>query len=71
LIKRYLGNILDGRNAPLKRSAIVALSRRIRACYHGVRAEMPPYGAQDLLDLELYLAWRANGLPLETPGVRR
>jgi L-cysteine S-thiosulfotransferase len=48
-----------------------SLHRRLRACYFGVRAEMPPYGAQDLLDLELFLAWRAQGLTLETPGVRR
>ncbi len=37
----------------------------------GLRAEMPPYGAQELLELELYLAWRGSGLPIETPGVRR
>jgi L-cysteine S-thiosulfotransferase len=48
-----------------------SLQRRIRACYFGVRAEMPAFGAQELLDLELYLAWRASGLPVETPGVRR
>jgi len=48
-----------------------SLQRRMRACYFGLRAEMPPYGAQELLDLELYLAWRASGLPVETPGVRR
>jgi sulfur-oxidizing protein SoxA len=36
-----------------------------------VRAEIPDYGAQELLELELYLAWRGNGLPVETPGVRR
>ena len=48
-----------------------SLQRRLRACYFGVRAEMPPYGAQDLLDLELFLAWRAQGLTIETPGVRR
>ena len=48
-----------------------SLQRRIRACYFGLRAEMPPYGAQDLLDLELYLAWRGSGLRIETPGVRR
>ena len=28
-------------------------------------------GAPELTDLELYLAWRAQGLPLEAPGVRR
>lgn len=48
-----------------------SLQRRIRSCYERVRAEMPPYGAQELLDLELFLAWRARGLPIETPGVRR
>ena len=48
-----------------------SLHRRLRACYFGVRAEMPPPGAQELLDLELFLAWRAQGLAVETPGVRR
>ena len=48
-----------------------SLQRRLRACYSGVRAELPPYGAQDLLDLSLYLGWRAEGLPIESPGVRR
>src|SRR5207302_837223 len=48
-----------------------SLERRLRACVSGVRAEMPPYGAPEYLDLELFLAWRAQGLPVETPGVRR
>ena len=48
-----------------------SLQRRLRACYFGVRAEMPAYDSEALLDLELYLAWRASGLPVETPGVRR
>ena len=48
-----------------------SLQRRLRACLFGIRAEMPPPGAPELTDLELYLAWRANGLPLESPGVRR
>ncbi len=48
-----------------------SLQRRIRACLFGIRAEMPPPGAPELTDVELYLAWRAQGLPLETPGVRR
>ena len=48
-----------------------SLERRIRACLSGIRAEMLPYGSQEYLDLELYLAWRAQGLPIETPGVRR
>ena len=48
-----------------------SLQRRIRACLFGIRAEMPPPGAPELADVELFLAWRAQGLPLEAPGVRR
>jgi sulfur-oxidizing protein SoxA len=48
-----------------------SLERRLRACLSGIRAEMLPYGSQEYLDLELYLAWRAQGLTMETPGVRR
>jgi sulfur-oxidizing protein SoxA len=48
-----------------------SLERRLRACLSGIRAEMLPYGSQEYLDIELYLAWRAQGLPIETPGVRR
>ena len=55
----------------LEWQSVGSLQRRIRACYFGVRAEMPDYGAPELLDLELFLAWRARGLPIETPGVRR
>jgi sulfur-oxidizing protein SoxA len=28
------------------------------------------YGAPEQVDLELYLMWRARGMPLETPAVR-
>jgi sulfur-oxidizing protein SoxA len=48
-----------------------SLERRLRACLSGIRAERLPYGAREYLDLELYLAWRARGLAVETPGVRR
>jgi sulfur-oxidizing protein SoxA len=48
-----------------------SLHRRFRSCLYGVRAEMLPLGSPELLDLELFLAWRAQGLPIETPGVRR
>jgi sulfur-oxidizing protein SoxA len=36
----------------------------------GVRAEAFAFGAQELTQLELFLMWRARGMPLETPGVR-
>lgn len=48
-----------------------SLERRLRACLSGIRAVMLPYGSPEYLDLGLYLAWRAQGLPVETPGVRR
>ena len=48
-----------------------SLQRRIRACFFGVRAEMPAYDAPELLDLALYVGWRGNGLAIEAPGVRR
>jgi sulfur-oxidizing protein SoxA len=31
----------------------------------------PAYGSPELVELELYLAWRGTGLAVETPGVRR
>jgi sulfur-oxidizing protein SoxA len=75
--KRLLGETISqghGNAFPAYRlewQTLGSLQRRIRACFYGVRAEMPDYGAPELLDLELYLAWRAQGLPVETPGVRR
>jgi sulfur-oxidizing protein SoxA len=48
-----------------------SLQRRLRACYFGVRAEMPAFGADDLVALELYLATRARGLVSSPPGVRK
>lgn len=48
-----------------------SLHRRLRSCQFGVRAQMLPAGHENLMALELYLAWRAQGLPVETPGVRR
>ncbi|MEP7154670.1 MAG: sulfur oxidation c-type cytochrome SoxA [Betaproteobacteria bacterium] len=50
---------------------IGSLQRRLRACYFGVRAEMPGYGSEELLALEMYLAVREKGLAIEVPGVRK
>jgi len=47
-----------------------SLERRLRGCLTGVRAESSPYGAPELVNLELYLMWRANGMKIETPAVR-
>jgi sulfur-oxidizing protein SoxA len=54
----------------LEWQALGSLQRRLRGCMSGVRAEPFAYGAQELVELELYLAMRAKGLPGETPGVR-
>ena len=48
-----------------------SLHRRIRDCDAGVRAEPHQSGSDIYTSLELYLAWRARGLLLEAPGVRR
>jgi sulfur-oxidizing protein SoxA len=47
-----------------------SLSRRLRNCLTGVRAELLEYGSSTQVALELYLGWRASGLKVETPGVR-
>ena len=44
----------------LEWQALGSLQRRLRACLFGIRAEMPPEGAPELTELELYLAWRAQ-----------
>lgn len=48
-----------------------SIDRRLRACYSGVQAVMPPSGDPALRDLELYLKVRATGLPLDGPAIRR
>ena len=47
-----------------------SLQRRLRNCMTGVRAQPLPYGAPEMVELELYLAWRDRGMPMETPAVR-
>jgi sulfur-oxidizing protein SoxA len=55
----------------LEWQSVGSLQRRIRACFFGVRAEQPAWDSEDLVALQLYLAVRARGLVLESPGVRR
>jgi L-cysteine S-thiosulfotransferase len=47
-----------------------SLARRIRGCLTGVRAQPFAAGSEEMTALEVYLAARAMGLPLETPAVR-
>jgi sulfur-oxidizing protein SoxA len=48
-----------------------SIDRRLRACYSGVQAVLPPPGHTDLRDLELFLKVRASGMPLDGPAIRR
>jgi L-cysteine S-thiosulfotransferase len=54
----------------LEWQAMGSLERRIRNCMVGVRAEPFADDTLDLVELELYLGARANGLHVETPAVR-
>ncbi len=47
-----------------------SLQRRLRDCMTAMRAEPYDYGSPELVDLEFFLAWRARGMPMETPAVR-
>ena len=47
-----------------------SLERRLRNCLTGMRAEPYPYGAPELVDLELFLMWRARGMTFESPAIR-
>jgi sulfur-oxidizing protein SoxA len=48
----------------------IPLHTRFDACFGLMRAEPFAAGSADYIALELYLAWRGNGLPIETPAVR-
>jgi sulfur-oxidizing protein SoxA len=47
-----------------------SLARRFRNCLTGIRAQHYAPGAPELVELELYLMWRARGMKLESPAVR-
>ena len=74
--KKLAGNIIPQAHPtgyPLYRlewQSIGSLQRRLRNCLIGMRAEHYEYGSPEYVDLELYLMWRARGMPMETPAVR-
>jgi sulfur-oxidizing protein SoxA len=47
-----------------------SIHRRFRGCNKQVRSTPYGYGSDEYVNLELFLAWRGNGLPVETPAVR-
>ncbi len=50
--------------------SLVSLQRFFRFCNARVRAAPYDFGAEEYVDLELYMAWRGSGLALEAPAVR-
>jgi sulfur-oxidizing protein SoxA len=54
----------------LEWQSVGSLQRRLRNCLIGMRAEPYAYGADEYVDLELFLMWRARGMTVETPAVR-
>ena len=54
----------------LKDADMVSLHGRFRGCVRDTRAETPKAFSDDLMALELYVAWRGTGLSVETPAVR-
>jgi sulfur-oxidizing protein SoxA len=54
----------------LEWQSLGSLGRRIRNCMTGVRAEPVRYFSEEMVELELHLAMRAMGMPVETPAVR-
>jgi len=74
--KKLAGNVIPQGHPngyPIYRlewQSVGSLQRRLRGCLFGIRAESYEYGAPELVDLELYLMWRARGLTMETPAVR-
>lgn len=54
----------------LKWQGLGSLHRRFRGCNKQVRAKPFAFGAENYVNLELYLNWRGAGLEVETPAVR-
>ena len=50
---------------------MVSRHRRFQFCNEQARTEPLALDSADYNALELYVAWRGNGLPIETPAVRR
>ncbi len=53
-----------------KWQGVGSIHRRFRGCNKQVRSTPYGYGSEEYVNLELYLASRGRGLPVETPAVR-
>ena len=54
----------------LKWQKLGSLHRRVRGCNKQVRAKPYGYGSDEYVNLELFVASRGIGLPVETPAIR-
>jgi len=54
----------------LKWQKVGSLHRRFKGCNKNIRAQPYKQGSDEYTNLELFITWRARGLPVETPGVR-
>ncbi len=54
----------------LRDQRLIPLHERFQGCMHDVRAVPYEPLSDEFLALEVYLAWRGVGLPVETPAVR-
>jgi L-cysteine S-thiosulfotransferase len=74
--KRLAGSVIPQAHPtgyPLYRlewQGLGSLERRLRNCLTGMRAQAPEFGADEFVDLELFLMWRAREMRIETPAVR-
>lgn len=50
---------------------IGSLNRRLLACFFDKETTVPAASGSVPADLELYVAWRSQDLPIEAPAVRR
>jgi len=50
---------------------IMSLHQKFRGCYATLRAMPYQAGSEEYIDLEVYMTARGNGLPIETPAIRR
>jgi sulfur-oxidizing protein SoxA len=74
--RRLAGNVIPQAHPtgyPIYRlewQGVGSLQRRLRNCLVGIRATPYDYGALELVELELFLMWRARGMTFEAPAVR-
>lgn len=54
----------------LKSQRPLSVHKRFEGCNSDVRAASYPIGSDEYVNLELYVTWRGQGLPIETPSVR-